>query len=258
MTTIFPAAIFLMTSCAALAQNQLNGPDLNWVFDPSAGAVRRIIGMPGAAYQGPPKRVDFQIASAVISPDGRYALAVRDSDKQVFLLSFASREPAYSAIGGLVSASGRIFISPGGAAAAVCAAAGDRPEDCRTVMRLAGLPDSPVVSDAVAFDRVDTLAIDDSGAILAAASDDAGSLLLYTGKDGAKRPIGHAGLLRGLAISADGNTAVFADAASSTLIRIDDLPRAAAFTVIAGADQGIAGPIGVAMSRSGRMAFVAV
>jgi len=252
MKIIFSAAIFLLASCAALAQNQVNGPNLNGLFDPSSGVIRRIIGTPGAAHFGPPIQPGFRIASAIFSPDGRYALAVRDSDRQVFVLSFASLEPAYSAISGLVSADGHIVISPGGAAAAVCI------DGCRTIMRLAGLPDSPVAAGTVVFDRVDTLAIDDNGALLAAAADGAGASLLYSGKDGATRVIGHAGSLRGLAISADGNTGLFADAAAGTLVRIDDLPGAATFTTIAGADQGIAGPIGVAISRSGRLAFAAL
>src|SRR5262249_35475954 len=90
------------------------------------------------------------------------------------------------------------------------------------------------------------------------AMDDSGSALLYAGPDASTRVIGRAGSVSGVAVSADGSTAVFTDRAANAIVRIDDLNGAASFTTIAGPDGGVVDPLGVALTRSGKTAIVAM
>jgi hypothetical protein len=69
----------LLMCLAALAlaaqETTLAGPVSGVLFDPQARALRPMVGVPGAAYLGEAILADLEFAS--VSPDGRFAVAVR-------------------------------------------------------------------------------------------------------------------------------------------------------------------------------------
>lgn len=63
----------LVLAMAAAAQNStIQGPGGGFVFDAAAGAIRPVIGIPGASYLGPP--VWSGLSLAAVAPDGKRAL----------------------------------------------------------------------------------------------------------------------------------------------------------------------------------------
>ncbi len=75
--------IFLLGVCAACGWSQpaagVSGPVTGFVFDAPSGALRSMMGIPGAAYIGRP--VTSGLESAAVSPDGASALAVAASGR---------------------------------------------------------------------------------------------------------------------------------------------------------------------------------
>ncbi len=68
--------LLLAAACLASGAEQggFSGPVSGVLFDSQTRAIRPVMGVPGAAYLGPPLAAEFELAS--VSPSGRMALAV--------------------------------------------------------------------------------------------------------------------------------------------------------------------------------------
>jgi hypothetical protein len=134
LTYFLPTALAL-AGCAAA---QVAIPGLGWVFDSSAGAIRPITGIAGAAVVGDSLELP-SLQTAVIASRQGFALAVMADDGQIRLVRLQAGAAASVEIPGLLSYPDRILLSPGGAAAVVYERSFGR------LQLVTGLPDRPQI-----------------------------------------------------------------------------------------------------------------
>ena len=93
---------FAVLATAGWAQSSagVNGPVTGFIFDAHAGAIRPMLGIPGAAYLG--NATVNGLAAAAVSPDGSAALAVKNGKLFVYN-GLRTTTPAVSAVGGAIA-----------------------------------------------------------------------------------------------------------------------------------------------------------
>ena len=156
-----------LAACSLYGQaGKLAAPSLGFVFDPSAHALRRIQGIPGAALVGAPVDFGFAVSAAYVAPrlDSVFVMAASDGRAHLFRLTAdAPLELAVDSLGAPL----RVVFSPSGSAAALYSPG--------SVQVIKGLPDAPAVSATISSlhrnlrvrrTLPDTLAISDDGAYL--------------------------------------------------------------------------------------------
>jgi hypothetical protein len=154
----------ILAASAAFAQaGNLASPGVGFVFDPSAQAIRRVQGIPGAALVGDTVDLGFPLAAATVAPHQDSAL-VSDAagTAHFFRLTGAPQEVG---LGSLLPAS-RMVYSPSGTAAALYTTG--------RVQVLRGLSEAPAISATVALHgapkSAPVIAISDDGAYILAAA----------------------------------------------------------------------------------------
>src|ERR1035438_859985 len=154
-----------LAACSLYGQSgTLASPSLGYVFDPSAHALRRIQGIPGAALVGTPLDFGVVISAAYVAPRLDAAFVV-SGDGQAHFFRLTAAAPQERAVDSLGAPLGVVF-SPSGSAAALYWPG--------NVQMIKGLPDAPVVAATIALrgnprprrPLPDTLAISDDGAYL--------------------------------------------------------------------------------------------
>lgn len=225
----------------------VSAPVLGYAWDATAGVLRQIDGVPGAA------RVD----AAANTGDG-FALAVAASSHDYALLLDA-KGALYQATlpGGVpqkISAgpwSGVAISASGGYAVAY--------SDAGTVPQLiSGLPQMPVFHSVDAQGMgISAAAVGDDGtALLAAhAGSGGGTAVLTVPMGGSAVRAMTVGSAAGMAFVPGTDRALVADAASGAVTQIASASSAPAVSVVSGAKLGQ--PVGLAVSADGRWAMVA-
>ena len=94
----------------------LAGPVTGFVFDAQAGAVRPMLGIPGAAYLGNVVAAGLQAAS--VSPNGSAALAVQQGGKLVLYSGLRTALPVTLAVSGAIAGADHFAWGPGSGTAA--------------------------------------------------------------------------------------------------------------------------------------------
>src|SRR5947209_1356195 len=148
---------------AQVTPSNIGQPEMGFVFDAPAGAIRPVHGTPGAAILGEPLDLGFQLLSAAISSERQYALAVVPDDQQLRLIRFPGGTPSIQTIDLAMPAPERTVLSPNGSAAVLF-----RSNPAR-VQVVSGLPDSPAVQerDVTAIGAaLGDMAVSDDGAVL--------------------------------------------------------------------------------------------
>lgn len=175
----FGILLALLPFLAVAQTGGLSGPVLGYV--PESGALRPILGIPGAAVLGQPLALGFETALLSVAPRQDYALAVAaQGEVKIIPLSgdFAAR-----AVEAALAAPDRVIFSPTGTAALLV-----RSSDSAAQV-LTGLPDSPrtvALGLASLPDKPGALAVsDDGGSVLTAA---AGSVFVIA-PGGTARPL---------------------------------------------------------------------
>jgi hypothetical protein len=245
-------AVLLAGVAAAQAGPALSGPTLGLVFDSSQSALRPIRGIPGAASLGDAVNAGFLLASATISPQQGYALAVKADDSSVVLVRATG---ASAAIPGARPAPALVVFSPAGTAAALYDSGAGR------VQILTGLPDSAAVQSDIDISAlagpVAALAVDDAGASLFLAAGAAEAVSLYRiAAAGASQFLVSFRSVAALSLSSNGREALLADSAAGAVYVIRDLRGTGSVEMIASGRDGLGAPIAVASDSAGRV-FVA-
>jgi len=237
---------FILIPAAAQAAS-LDGPRLGWVFDESRNALRPILGIPGAAILGAPVDLGVSVEQAVVSPRQDFALVTTGKQKDVGIVHF-SRVPLQAVkIHGVGAAPDLMAVSATGAAAALYY------KDSGRVMLLTGLATTPkVASELYLSGSPSILAVGDDRTLLAVV----GKAVYWVS------PHGEVPILTGLhSIGAlyleTGHMALVADSVANRIYQVKNVTGVAATAILAGPDQGIAGPVGVAISADLQRAFVA-
>ena len=203
-------AVFLAGVAAGQTGTALSGPTLGLVFDSSQSALRPIRGIPGAASLGDPVNAGFSLASATVSPQQGYAIALKADDSSVVLVRAGG---ASAAIPGARPAPALVVFSPAGTAAALYDSGAGR------VQILTGLPDAAAVQSDVDISAlagpVAALAVDDAGSSLFLAVGPAETVSLYRiAADGASQFLAPFRSVAALRLSGNGREALLADSAA--------------------------------------------
>jgi hypothetical protein len=235
--------LLLFTICALpmMGAATVSGPVAGFVFDPAAGALRPMLGMPGAAYLGAP--VAGGLSAASVSPDGATALAVRDG--RLVVLSGLRSQIAETAVEGAIAAD-RFAWSADGSAAAIYSAAAMQAQILR------GVGSAPVAGDPVELSglpaAVASMAVSNSGKLRVGV---AGGIYRVPAGAAPER-IAAAG--NPVAIAIAGTDAYFADQERKQAWQIASFEQDAAAMLFA---DGLETPVGLQVSPGRDRLFVA-
>lgn len=224
-------AALLLTGGLLLAQEAaVRGPSMGMVFDPAAGGLRPVLGIPGAAVLGDAWNPGIEMESADIAPNGEYAIAA-DAGGRLFVL-----EPDRTPVA-LDGADGRVRFSPSGSAAVAIGAG--------RVTVIRGLPRSPSVAWSVDLPATEAAVCDD------------GSVVVYSsgGSTQAAAETGEVRPLPGVEVMAflpGGHDAILASIPQKTIYAVRDAAGDAETSVIATEADGVNKPSAIA-SWNGRL-----
>jgi len=232
------------------AATTIQGPELGFVFDSAKGALRPILGIPGAAVLGQPLTMGVEVRKVAISPLGDYALAVAGEHNQAMVFSTGHSPLAGVPVQGADRGADQIAVSAAGKAAVLYYKAASRIEI------VTGLPASPKVSSELYLSAGDTLtaiAIGDDGHTVLAG---AGNKVFEVAAGGEVPVLSDLGHVAAITIPASG-TAFVADSGNNQIYRVQGLGAGIDAAVIAGPKEGISTPTAVAVSQDGSRAYVA-
>jgi len=251
-------AVFSVTGILFGASNSVtavSGPQLGLIFDPAAGGLRPVRGIPGAASTGDTIGLGFRISSAAISPSQDAALVVNAKSGAVSLIRAAGDEWSVNALAGAAPAPDRITFSASGSVAALYYRTG-------SVQVFAGLPAAPVRASEIDVSaisgRVSAMAVDDAATYLLLGASQAGLALLYrVTSNSTPVALGSFQSVSALRIFDASQRALVIDGAASTLYQIADPADAAVATVIAAPRDGLQSLVGADTDASGQRIFAA-
>lgn len=246
----FALALLIAPAAVRPATNSIEGPRLGFVFDHTTKSVRPILGIPGAATLGQPVESGLDLRKIAISPMQDYVLATEGEHNQVVVLATNHTPMVAVAVQGADHGPDQLSISAGGTAAALYYKGGNH------VLAVSGLPAAPKISARLylsAGQVLSALAISDDGETLLAGVSDS----VYWVSPNGEVPI-LKGLHKIVSIAlASNHTALVADGVANQIHRVQNVTTAVETDVVAGAKEGIAAPVAMAMSQDGKRAFVA-
>jgi hypothetical protein len=230
-------------------KSSMSAPVSGYMWDPTLLAVRPVDGIFGASSLGPPLFGSGVFRAGAISPNGSYALLT--NAQQILLASLPSGQPA--ALSPALSPTQKITFSPSGNSALVYAG------DAHSLLLVTGMPGTPEVKTLAlaAGGSLTQAAVSDTGLILIVSRQASGGDVIATlSLDGTPHPFSTMAKVAGAAFLSHADSAVIADAGANTISLASGLDKAPNLTQIAGPQQGIAQPYGVAASADGHWAIV--
>ncbi|HLY20651.1 MAG TPA: hypothetical protein VKR61_25665 [Bryobacteraceae bacterium] len=226
----------------------VSGPVTGFVFDRAAGAVRPMLGIPGAAYLG--SGVATGLGAAAVAPDGSTALAVQLAGKLVIYTGLRNASAKASSLTGGIAAADHFAWAADGSAAAVYSSA------TRQGQVLTGMATSPVAGPPIDLSglpgQVTALAFDGKR-LIAAVSGDSGGIFMVSGSSSAQRIAQTAGPS---AVALAGSSLYFADSQSQEIWQVQSYATAPAAALFA-KDSSINSPVGLQVSTDGQRILVA-
>ena len=270
-------SMFALAALGSLLQAQqgtVSGPVTGYIFDPTARALRPVLGLPGASLFGSPIGFGLEAASAFVAP-GLDSAVVVAADGAIHLFSIQSGAVKELSTDGLNALSRplRVVFSPSGSAAALYAAG--------SVVVLKGLPNAPAIAASVPLALNAGTGVSSAssegrrpeGRVLGkaaaapplalAVSDDASALLVSTGNAirlfGSGTDLGKlmdASDNPSMAFAAGGHDAAIADAGAGVVL-FHDVLGAGASQVISPPDAANAAPSALAFSSDGKAILLA-
>jgi hypothetical protein len=244
-------AAALALACAAghgQAPVRVSSPTLAYVFDSHNGAVLPIRGIAGSSTIGNPVDTGFPIAQA-LSLDASHMLASTEQTPGPLVMGFASTPPSVTPIAGISWNPTLAVASLRGKGAALYN------KQLEAVWVVTGLPEAPAVARTVDVSgrTIKRLAVSDDGNLLVYASAERDGEVVYA----STRTLDHrllmtTGSIGGLALTARGD-AIVVDRVSNEAFAVWDAGGDAVRQLLAGDQEGISSPTGIAVSSNGRL-----
>jgi hypothetical protein len=141
MRLICPLFLLFGAFLPAAAQSGIGIPALGFAYDSSLGAIRPILGIPGAAILGSPLDSGSTLEAAAISPQQDFALAVSAGDHTVRIVRFAGAGASVLSLDGGMSSPDRMIFSPSGSSALLYR------QDSGRLQILTGLPGAAAIRE---------------------------------------------------------------------------------------------------------------
>ncbi len=234
-------------SGVAMAAN-VGGPVTGFVLDSQAGAIRPMLGIPGAAYLGAP--VISKVDAGSVSPDGSAAL-VMQGDRLMLYTGLRSQTSGAAAVQGAIANVNWFAWAPDGGSAAVYSF---RKAQAQI---LSGLPQLPAAGAAIDLSnipgQVSALAFDGQRVLIGVASSDSGGIYAASAQ---APPQKLAPAVSPSAIALAGTDLYFADNQSQEIWQVQTYAASPAPVLFAGGS-GISSPAGLQLSGDGKRLYVA-
>lgn len=205
-------ALPALAMVAAGQNSTIQGPGGGFVFDAAAGAIRPVIGIPGASYLGPP--VLSGVSLAAVAPDGKRAF-VAGQDGMRFIADLRDVSNSERLLPGAIETPDRILWGAGSAAVLYSAQA-------RQLQFLrdegAGFTPGAVCDLSSLPPAVALLAADAGAGVAAVAASGEGRLTIYLIREGvAPQAAITVGGPAAAAFGSQGTVLYLADAATSSI-----------------------------------------
>lgn len=246
-------ALALIALPALADSSSIGGPVLGWLFDPTSG-LRAIQGIPGACVMGQPLDLELVIRQAAISPRQDYVIAAVGDNLDLVVIRVAQGAASATPLAQADRGPDLISLSPAGSSAALYYSA------AKKIRVLAGLPEAPAVAgefDLSSFPALVTAVgvSDDASLALAAFREETAASVFMLAAGATPQFLSVFGDVPAIAFVGGTGNAVIADSAENKiyLLRSGRGP----VELLAGAGDGVAGPVAVAISRDNRKVFVA-
>jgi len=229
-------------------QPAIGGPVTGYVFDGAAGALRPILGLPGASLFGDPLGFGFNVSKAFVAPrqDAAFAIAADGSSHFFRVNSGAVTEIT---VNGLANRASQVAFSPTGNALAVFASG--------SVEVLTGLPDAPSVAGGMDLSEgtvPDALAVSDDGNVVLISANT--SVHLFGSSNDMGKLMDTAGPAL-LAFRGGSHDAAIGDPSGAGIVLYRDLTGANTAQVLAAPDSTITNSSAVAFSVDGNTLLAA-
>jgi sugar lactone lactonase YvrE len=225
------------------------GPVTGFAFDGQQGALRPMLGIPGAAYLGGAMATGLNAASS--APDGSAALAVQQNGNLVLYSSLRTAKPVALAVTGAVASPDHFAWTPDSTSAAVYSSSASQGQI------LTSLAPSPAAAAPIDLSSlpgpVTVLAFDGQRLILGVASAGSGGIYLAGSAAGIQRI---AAAASPSAIALAGSSLYFADNQSQQIFQVLNYAGTPAATVFA-SDSSISSPVGIQVTADGQRLYVA-
>lgn len=233
---------------ASQSSGSLSGPSLGFVFEPETGIVRPLLGIIGSATVGAPAEVGLPLTNAISLSDQHSILAVPESGPYLLTIDLATTPPVSRSIIGAAK-SADITLSPNGNTAALAYRSG------QLVEIVTGLPEHPAVTLGITTTLI-------NAPLQRVVVNDAGNLLLMTFLENDRETVYRWNRTEGFRLLASTagvgtlgfvgpSAAVYADSGTNEVYFAPDVKTGSVTQFLAGASDGVAGPIGVGASASG-------
>src|SRR5580658_1247228 len=226
------------------------GPVTGFIFDTQMGAVRPMLGIPGAAYLGN-SVVATGLEAASVAPDGSAALALQQNGKLVLYTGLRSGLPTALAVAGAIANPSYFAWAPNAGAAAVYSS---RTGQGQILTSLAPSPAAAAPIDLSSLPgQVTLLAFDGQRLIVGVASGASGGIYLASAFAGIQRI---APAVSPSAIALAGSSLFFSDSQSQQIFQVQNYAGTPAAVLFAN-DSSISSPAGLQVSADGQRLFVA-
>jgi hypothetical protein len=233
--------------CASGQAQRVSGPVAGYVPDAATTGLQPVLGIPGAAILGDAIPLKDSWSVVGISPAQDYFLAT-DRGSGV-LLVIRAEDASAAALEGSLSGVESAQSSPNGTAAVL--RAGTR------IQIVTGLPDSPTAHSAVdvaSMGAIAALAVADDGTLALAATE---SAFYSISSSGDLRWLGALSQPVRLSFANRSRSAAVAGVTTNELWILDDAAGDFSLRRLAGPDNGLSGPVGVAFADDNRTVLAA-
>jgi hypothetical protein len=228
----------------------VSGPVAGYILDSNSGNLRPILGILGSSTLGKPMDLGYTLDQALtLGP--RFAIVSASGNAELQILDLETSPPSAAAIAGVPSGPSVAVASLHATSAAVY-----HPE-ARQVWILTGLPQKPKVSHSIDLSllgQVKQMAVRDDGQVLVFSAIDRGEESLYAWSAALEsiRVLTPTVSIGGIAMTGNGG-AIVADRGTNEVFAFWDAGGASIRQFLVGAEDGVASPVGVAVSASGRI-----
>jgi hypothetical protein len=237
------ACLAVALAPAAAQSGGFDRPTAGFVFRAGSGAVRPLVGVPGATYLGGP--VLTGLRAAWIAPGGNWAFIIT-ADHAAFVRGLSENAPSESPADGLIGAVDRVAWSRDGSVAVLCSTSGAQ---LQRVALANGRVSADDPLDLTPWGAPTALAVDPSGRRIAFGVDGAGIYLT----DGTKPPTLLVSLPRPAATAfSDAGRLYTVDADTGRILEFTPDLSPADFAVVDAVDGVEFKPVGLAISGGGR------
>ena len=228
-----------------------HGPIAGFAYARASRSVRPLLGVPGAAWIGPPVLSDVDWAS--IAPGGRWAVLIKAGGAS-FMRGLSDLAPAESPVDGLIDAVDRVVWSRDGSFAILYSSSGGQLQRVKLSDNAAA--DSPIALSPPG--KVTALAVDPAGQQIAVGitGPESGGLYLFNGAQSSAR-LSSMAQPAAAAFDGTGSRLYAVDGETQQILEFDSGAGGFEFASLSPPEGPALNPAGLAVSGDGRYLLLA-